>query len=210
MSTQDNTQERVAELRTTRAARCFGDGDPLYEAYHDDEWGVPPEVSEDERELLERLCLEAFQSGLSWITVLRKRESFRRAFAGFDPAVVAEFDDDDVARLLGDPGIVRNRAKVLAAIANARALLALHGNERRLADVLEPYREAPRLTRPLTLAEVPGSTPESAALAKELKALGFRFLGPTTVYATLQALGHVDDHLAGCPVAVAHDTRPPS
>lgn len=188
---------------TTTGRRCFGDGDQLYETYHDEEWGVPPVPSEDERELLERLSLEAFQSGLSWITVLRKRESFRRAFADFAPAVVAEFDEEDVARLLADPGIVRNRAKVLAAIGNARALLALHAQGRRLTDVLEAYREAPGTTRRATIAEVPASTPASAALAKELKGLGFRFLGPTTVYATMQALGLVDDHLAGCPVVAA-------
>ena len=188
---------------TTTGRRCFGDGDRLYETYHDEEWGVPPVPSEDERELLERLSLEAFQSGLSWITVLRKRESFRRAFADFAPAVVAEFDDEDVARLLADPGIVRNRAKVLAAIGNARALLALHAQGRRLTDVLEAYREAPGTPRRATIAEVPASTPGSAALAKELKGLGFRFLGPTTVYATMQALGLVDDHLVGCPVVTA-------
>lgn len=190
-------------MTTTPTGRCFGDGDPTYEAYHDEEWGVPPPSSPDERELLERLSLEAFQSGLAWITVLRKREAFRRAFADFAPEIVADYDDDDVARLLQDPGIVRNRAKVLAAIQNARALRALHAQGRRLGEMLEPYRQDPKRPRPATLADVPGSTPESAALAAELKAVGFRFLGPTTVYATLQALGHVDDHLVGCPVLAA-------
>lgn len=183
----------------TTHARCFGDGDPLYEVYHDTEWGVAVEDSPDERELFERLCLEAFQSGLAWITILRKREAFRNAFAGFDPAVVAAFDDDDVERLMADAGIVRNRAKVLAAIAGARALVALHDRGERLRDVLERHRpEVPGV--PQTFADVPASTPASAALAKELKALGFRFIGPTTAYAAMQAVGVVDDHLATCPV----------
>ncbi|MFT3859931.1 DNA-3-methyladenine glycosylase I [Micropruina sp.] len=182
--------------------RCFGTGDPLYEAYHDHEWGVPPGSSADERELFERLSLEAFQSGLSWITILRKREAFRAAFGGFDPAVVAGFDQDDVQRLLGDPGIVRNRLKIEATIGNARALLALHERGERLADVFDAHRPEPRVVRPVSFAEVPASTVQSAALAKQLKRLGFRFVGPTTAYAAMQALGYVDDHLAGCPVVL--------
>lgn len=178
--------------------RCFGTGDPLYEAYHDTEWGVPPSSSEDERELFERMSLEAFQSGLAWITILRKREAFRAAFAGFDPAAVAAFDDDDVARLLADAGIVRNRAKIESTIVNARALRAMHERGERLADVFETHRPAPRARRLTRLDELPASTAESVALAKELKRLGFRFVGPTTAYAAMQALGYVDDHVAGC------------
>lgn len=181
------------------AARCFGDGDPLYESYHDTEWGVPFEDSADERELYERLALEAFQSGLSWITILRKRDAFRAAFADFDPVAVATFDDADVERLMSDAGIVRNRAKIDATIADARALVAMHERGERLRDVLEAYRPADP-TVPAGPADVPGSTPASVALAKDLKKLGFRFIGPTTAYAAMQAVGIVDDHLVTCPV----------
>ena len=172
--------------------RCFGDGDPLYETYHDTEWGIPVR---DDGALYERLCLEAFQSGLAWITILRKREAFRVAFAGFDPEAVAAFDDDDVARLLGDAGIVRNRAKITAAIGNARAVVALRGS---LTDLVWSFAPPPRSEMFATWADVPSSTPESVALAKALKAAGFRFIGPTTAYATMQACGLVDDHLVGC------------
>jgi DNA-3-methyladenine glycosylase I len=183
--------------------RCFGDGDDLYERYHDEEWGVPVR---DEQAVFERLSLEAFQSGLSWITILRKRESFRRAFAGFDPEVVAAFGDDDVARLLADASIVRNRAKVEATVANARALLDLHAAGDRLADLLWAHAPPPR--EPVaTLQELPSSVPESAALARLLKRRGFRFVGPTTLYAAMQACGVVDDHLAGCPVRQARLAR---
>jgi DNA-3-methyladenine glycosylase I len=181
--------------------RCFGDGDPLYERYHDGEWGRPVH---GERELYERLTLEAFQSGLAWITILRRREGFRAAFDDFDPAVVAGYDDHDVERLMADTGIIRNRAKITAAVANARALLDLHGRGLSLDEVFwsaAPVAAEPR-PRPRTFAEVPASTPESAALAKELKRLGFRFVGPTTAYAAMQACGVVDDHLAGCPVVL--------
>jgi len=177
--------------------RCFGGGDPLYAAYHDDEWAVPVH---DEHALYERISLEAFQSGLAWITILRKRPAFRAAFAGFDPQVVAGYGDDDVARLLADAGIVRNRAKIDATIANARALLALHESGRTLDDVLWSHAPDPR-PRPRTWADVPARTPASTALAKELKSLGFRFVGPTTAYAAMQACGVVDDHLADCLVA---------
>ena len=183
--------------------RCFGTGDPLYEAYHDTEWGVAPAPSDDEHELFERVSLEAFQSGLSWITILRKRENFRAAFAGFDPALIAQFGGADVERLMADEGIVRNRAKIEATIANARALVALHGRGERLADVFEANRPAARTRRPAA-GEVPAATPESVALAKQLKKLGFRFVGPTTAYASMQALGYVDDHLAGCLAAPPH------
>ncbi|WP_308469784.1 DNA-3-methyladenine glycosylase I [Kineococcus rubinsiae] len=174
--------------------RCFGTGDPLYEAYHDTEWGRPVH---GDRELYERLSLEAFQSGLSWITVLRRRETFRTAFAGFDPEAVAGFDDEDVARLMADPGIIRNRLKVEAVIANARAVVALRASGG-LSELVWSHAPAPR-PAPLTPDDVPGSTPESAALAKALKAAGLRFVGPTTAYATMQACGLVDDHLAHCP-----------
>ena len=181
--------------------RCFGDGDPLYERYHDEEWGRPVH---GERELYERLTLEAFQSGLAWITILRKREGFRAAFAGFDPEVVAGYDEHDVERLLADTGIVRNRAKVAAAVANARALLDLHARGGSLDEVFWSHApDAAARPRPRTFAEVPATTPESVALAKELKRLGFRFVGPTTAYAAMQACGMVDDHLADCPVVLA-------
>ena len=174
--------------------RCFGDGDPLYESYHDTEWGVPVR---DDAALLERFCLEAFQSGLSWLTILRKRDAFRAAFADFDPVAVAAFDDD-VARLLGDARIVRNQAKIAAAIADARAVLGLWDAGTSLTDLVWSFAPPPRPSRPTTWAEVPSTTPESVALAKALKAAGFRFIGPTTAYASMQACGLVDDHLAGC------------
>lgn len=182
--------------------RCFGDGDPLYERYHDEEWGVPVH---GERELFERVTLEAFQSGLAWITILRRREGFRTAFDGFDPAVVAGYDEHDVERLMADTGIIRNRAKITATIANARALLELHGRGFSLDELF--WSAAPLVAgtrpRPRTYADVPASTAESAALAKELKRHGFRFVGPTTAYAAMQACGIVDDHLADCPVVLA-------
>ncbi|GLZ09874.1 DNA-3-methyladenine glycosylase I [Actinomadura sp. NBRC 104425] len=173
-------------------ARCpWGVSAPDYVAYHDEEWGRPVR---DDAGLYERLCLEAFQSGLSWLTILRKREGFRAAFAGFDPEKVAAFDASDVERLMGDPGIVRNRAKIEAAIANARAALDLPGG---LAATVWRYAD-PEAPAPESTADVPASTPASKALAKELKKHGFRFVGPTTVYALMQACGLVDDHLTGC------------
>jgi DNA-3-methyladenine glycosylase I len=174
-------------------ARCGWAGrPPEYVAYHDAEWGRP--VHDDVR-LFEKLCLEGFQAGLSWLTILRKREAFRRAFAGFDPPTVAGFGEAEVARLLADPGIVRSRAKVAAAIANARAMVAMTDTN---LDRLVWAHAPPARPAPISFAELPASTPESAALAAELKRRGFRFVGPTTVYATMQACGVVDDHLAGC------------
>ncbi|WP_026550586.1 DNA-3-methyladenine glycosylase I [Arthrobacter sp. Br18] len=164
-----------------------------YELYHDLEWGRPVA---GESALFERLSLEAFQSGLSWITILRKRESFRAAFAGFDPGTVAQFDDDDVARLMSDAGIVRNRAKIVATIANARALLALPDGVT-LAGILTAHRSED-CSAPETMEAVPAVTPESTALARDLRARGFRFVGPTTAYAMLQATGFVNDHVADC------------
>ena len=177
--------------------RCsWGAASEIYREYHDSEWGRPVR---DADALFEKVCLEAFQSGLSWLTILRKRPAFRAAFAGFVPAEVARFDDGDVERLMGDAGIVRNRAKVLACIGNARAVLEL---EQSLSDLLWSFAPLPR-PRPGTHDEVPAVTPESAAMARELKARGFRFVGPTTAYALMQATGMVDDHLAGCAVSPA-------
>jgi DNA-3-methyladenine glycosylase I len=176
-------------------ARCgWGGSTPDYAVYHDEEWGRP--VHGDDA-LYERVTLEAFQSGLSWLTILRKREAFRAAFAGFHIETVAAFGEADVARLLADAGIVRNRAKVEAAIANARAAADLPEG---LAVLLWSYAPPPRPRRPRSLAEVPSVTAESTALAKELKRRGFRFVGPTTAYALMQATGMIDDHLAGCHV----------
>ena len=175
--------------------RCFGDGNALYERYHDEEWGVPVR---DERGLFERFSLEAFQSGLAWITILRKREGFRRAFAGFDPEVVAAFGGDEVERLLTDAEIVRNRAKIEATIGNARATLALRDAQTPLEELVWSFAPPPRAARPSSWEEVPAQTAESKELAKALKAAGFRFVGPTTAYAAMQACGLVDDHLAGC------------
>ena len=174
--------------------RCdWADSTADYRRYHDEEWGRPVH---GEAALFERLSLEAFQSGLSWLTILRKREAFRAAFRQFDPVVVAGFDDDDVERLLQDAGIVRNRAKVLATIANARAMLALTDGET-LGTLLESHRP-PSRPAPESLAEVPAIVDESVALAKALRARGFRFVGPTTGYAMLQATGYVNDHLSHC------------
>jgi len=162
-----------------------------YLRYHDDEWGRPVR---DDTALFERLCLEAFQSGLSWLTILRKRDNFRAAFRGFDLAAVAAFGADDVSRLLSDAGIVRNRAKIEAAISNARAALELPSG---LAETVWSYR-AERAEPPLTLDDVPSWTSASKALSVRLRRQGFRFTGPVTTYATMQACGVVDDHLAGC------------
>jgi DNA-3-methyladenine glycosylase I len=175
--------------------RCWwAVGTPAYVRYHDEEWGRP--VRED-RGLYERLCLEAFQSGLSWLTILRKREAFRAAFAGFDPATVAAFGEADVARLIADAGIVRNRAKIEAAIANARAVESMLAAGESPAELIWSFAPAEHAA-PRTRADVPAVTPESTALARELKRRGFRFVGPTTAYALMQACGLVDDHLAGC------------
>ena len=172
--------------------RCWWSAStPEYVAYHDEEWGRPVH---DDRALFEKLCLEAFQSGLSWLTILRKREAFRAAFAGFEIERVAAFGPGDVERLMADAGIVRNRAKIDAAIANARAAAAL---DVPLAELLWSFAPAAR-PRPASPEEIPAATPESKAMAKELKRRGFRFVGPTTAYALMQACGLVDDHLEGC------------
>ncbi|MBG0740365.1 DNA-3-methyladenine glycosylase I [Paeniglutamicibacter antarcticus] len=164
-----------------------------YERYHDQEWGRPVT---GERDVFERLSLEAFQSGLSWITILRKREAFRSAFSNFEPAAVAAFDEADVQRLLSDAGIVRNGAKIRATISNARAVENLPDGET-LAGLVHSF--APKAASPTGPGPaVPSSTVESAALAVALKKRGFRFVGPTTAYAMMQAIGLVNDHLAGC------------
>ena len=177
--------------------RCWPTTDPLYIEYHDREWGRP---ETDERALYEKLVLEGFQSGLSWITILRKRPAFRAAFANFDPERVAAFDDDDVARLMEDAGIVRNRRKIEATIVNARATVALRDDDGLAALI---WRHRPEGgSAPGSMSELPAQTPASKALAKELKARGFAFVGPTTVYAIMQACGLVNDHMADCWVRV--------
>jgi DNA-3-methyladenine glycosylase I len=181
----------VSEVR-----RCWDSADPGYREYHDREWGRPVT---DERGLYERLCLEGFQSGLSWLTILRKRPAFRAAFADFDPEAVARFGSRDVERLLGDAGIVRHRGKIEAAIANAQATLALREAGTPLPELVWSHRPA-QAPAPRSPADWQASTAESAALSKELRAAGFRFVGPTTVYATMQACGVVNDHLADCVV----------
>jgi DNA-3-methyladenine glycosylase I len=174
--------------------RCpWGMSTPDYVVYHDTEWGVA--VRGDDR-LFERMTLEAFQSGLSWLTILRKRENFRTAFANFSIPAVAAFTDADRERLMADAGIVRNRLKVAAAMTNARAAVALGPGG--LDELLWSFAPSGKRTRPKLLADVPASTPESIALAKTLKKQGFVFVGPTTAYALMQATGMVDDHLADC------------
>jgi DNA-3-methyladenine glycosylase I len=178
--------------------RCFGDGDPLYEAYHDNEWG---RAIHGDSALLERLVLEGFQSGLSWLTILRKRESFRRAFAGFDPQTLASFGEDDVLRLLEDASIVRNRRKIEAAITNAQIVYRMQSAGETLDELFWSFAPLlrPEAQRPRSGADLV-TPPEATALAKALKARGFVFVGPTTVYAAMQACGLVDDHLVGCSV----------
>ena len=173
--------------------RCaWGDSSPDYADYHDTEWGVPLHGRDA---LFERVSLEAFQSGLSWITILRKRENFRAAFAGFVPDKVAAFDDTDVERLMADTGIVRNRAKIDATIRNANAVLDLAED---LDDLLWSFAPTGERTRPRTMADVPAITEDSKAMSKALKKRGFAFVGPTTCYALMQATGMVDDHIATC------------
>jgi DNA-3-methyladenine glycosylase I len=175
--------------------RCWQTTDELYLAYHDEEWGRPVL---DERGLLERFCLEGFQSGLSWLTILRKRENFRVAFADFDAERIARFGKRDVERLLRDAGIVRHRGKIEAAIANARGTLALRAQGTPLEELVWSHRPKRVRAAPKSMRDLPPTTPESAALSKDLKRAGFRFVGPTTVYAAMQACGVVNDHLAKC------------
>jgi DNA-3-methyladenine glycosylase I len=179
-------------------ARCGWVGDdPMYRRYHDDEWGVPVR---GEQPLFERIALETFQSGLSWITVLKRRDGFRSAFAGFDPQRVAEFDDADIERLMNDATIIRNRRKIVSTIANARALREWHRDEPDGLDrlVWSFARVVDQRARPVSAADIPTHTDSSRALADALKERGFQFVGPTTMYALLQATGVVDDHTVGC------------
>jgi DNA-3-methyladenine glycosylase I len=177
-------------------SRCWWPGrDPLYVAYHDEEWGVP---EYDGRALFEKLILDGFQAGLSWITILRKRDAFRAGFADFDPAAIADFTADDVERLMADSGIVRNRAKIVGAIASARAYLDLGGSQAFAELFWRRLDGRPIKGRAATRADIPTSTPLSKELSAELKALGFTFCGPTIVYAFMQATGLINDHLVGC------------
>jgi DNA-3-methyladenine glycosylase I len=183
------------EIGVDGIARCGWCGDdPLYRSYHDEEWGRP--LRGDDA-LFELLSLEGFQAGLSWLTILRKRESFRRAFGGFSVERVAGFDERDVERLLGDAGIVRHRGKIEATIGNAVAALELDDG---LSELVWSFAPPPRPARATSLGDLPAATSESTALSKELRRRGFRFVGPTTVYAFMQSAGLVDDHLAGCHV----------
>jgi DNA-3-methyladenine glycosylase I len=181
----------VGEAVDDRTRCGWATSAPEYVAYHDDEWGRP---LHGVVALFERMTLEGFQSGLSWLIILRKRPAFRAAFAGFDPEQVARFDDADMARLLADAGIVRNRSKIEAAVANARAVLEL---DTPLDELIWSFAPATHV-RPATLADVPATSDESKAMAKELKRRGFRFVGPTTCYALMQAAGLVDDHIRTC------------
>jgi DNA-3-methyladenine glycosylase I len=175
-------------------ARCAWAGsDPEYLRYHDEEWGRP---LHGDRPLYEKLTLEGFQAGLSWITILRKRPAFRTAFAGFEPDIVARFDESDVERLMGDAGIVRNRAKIEAAISNAKIVAAMAEGE--LDALLWSFAPPATEQRPASFADLPATTPESEAASKALRKLGFRFVGPTTLYALMQSSGMVDDHIGGC------------
>jgi DNA-3-methyladenine glycosylase I len=182
----------VGVVEPDRLRCAWGESAPEYVVYHDEEWGTP--LRGDDA-LFERLCLEAFQSGLSWITILRKRPAFRAAFAGFSIDAVAEFTEDDEARLMADAGIVRNRAKITASIRNARAAQT---QPEGLSELLWSFAPTGPRPRPATLADVPATSPESTAMARELKRRGFVFIGPTTAYALMQATGMVDDHVADC------------
>lgn len=182
---------------TEERVRCAWAGDdPEYRRYHDEEWGRP---LHGDRALFEKLSLEGFQAGLSWITILRKRPRFREAFAGFDPARVAEFGDDDIARLMADAGIIRNRARIAATIGNAALVREMADGE--FDALMWSFAPASPGARRRALAEIPAVTVESAAMSKELRARGFRFVGPTTMYALMQSTGMVDDHVTGCWLA---------
>ena len=190
-----NTDRAQAE-----PVRCpwGGIADPLYARYHDEEWGVP---QGDDVKLFEKMVLEGFQAGLSWLTILRKREHFREVFHGFDAERIARFTQRDVERLMGDVGIVRNRAKIEATISNARAYLALAEQQEGLAAMLWSIareNETPRATPAAAMSDIAAETPASRSMSKALKAAGFRFVGPTTMYAFMQSTGMVNDHLASC------------
>jgi DNA-3-methyladenine glycosylase I len=195
--------EGIASIRVSALVRgddgrrrCWwGTSTPDYATYHDEEWGRPVR---DDRGIYERMVLEGFQSGLSWLTILRKRENFRAAFQRFEIERVARFGERDVDRLLGDVGIVRHRGKIEAAIANAQAAARMHSEGESLAGLVWSHAPSRRRRAPTAPEDLPATTPESTALSKELKKRGFRFVGPTTAYATMQACGLVNDHLAGC------------
>lgn len=183
-------------IKTEELPRCPWTGiDALYQRYHDEEWGVP---HTDDLRLLEKLVLEGFQSGLSWLTILRKRDNFRRAFSGFDPERIARYGAKDVERLMGDSGIVRNRLKIEATIDNAKAYLALRERTTLARFLWDQIDGRAIANRHASMADVPAVTAESKAISKSLKAAGFRFVGPTTVYAFMQSVGMVNDHLVGC------------
>ncbi|MGQ3672894.1 DNA-3-methyladenine glycosylase I [Xanthobacter sp. TB0136] len=192
----------IAILHEDGLCRCPWCGtEPLYVAYHDTEWGVP---ERDSRALFEKLLLDGFQAGLSWITILRKRDNFRRAFDGFDPDIIARYDQERVEALMQDAGIVRNRAKIEAAVTSAQAYLNLREKGIAFADVMwDAVDGAPLVNRPLRISDVPAETDRSRALSRRLKGYGFKFVGPTIVYAAMQACGLVDDHLADCLCAQA-------
>ena len=198
--TPETTDNGLAAGHDGRPRCAWCTGDELYETYHDSEWGFPVT---DDRRLFEKICLEGFQSGLSWLTILRKRQNFRAAFDDFDHELVAEYGEADVQRLLGDAGIVRHRGKIEATINNARAMIDLVATEGSLAGFVEQFRPDPATRpHPITWEAVRAmpTTPESTALSKELKRRGWRFVGPTTAYAFMQAMGLVNDHVEGCVV----------
>ena len=198
MMVDDVTSDQPLEARHSADGvfRCeWAGSDPLMVAYHDDEWGVP---CHDDRDLFERLILEGFQAGLSWSTILRKRQAFIRAFDGFEPAIVAAYGPDDVARLLGDVGIVRNRLKVAAAISNAQEFLEVRKAFSSFDAYIWQFAPTGRRQRPRSLVDIPATTAESDAMSKDLKHRGFRFVGSTICYAFMQSAGLVDDHVASC------------
>ena len=173
--------------------------DPEHARYHDEEWGTPFRT---ERDMFEKVCLEGFQAGLSWITILRRRPTFRAAFENFDPHVVALFDEGRIESLMQDPGIIRNRAKIQATISNAQIVVDMLNRGESLVDLIWSFAPAPRSSRFLALSDLPAVTPESEALSAELRRRGFRFVGATTMYALMQSEGLVDDHLVGCHRAI--------
>ncbi len=194
----------LATLHPDGKHRCPWCGtDPVYMAYHDTEWGVP---ERDSRALFEKLLLDGFQAGLAWITILRKRDNFRRAFEGFDPEVIARYDEAKKDALMADAGIVRNRAKIEGAVLSARAYLDLRDKGADFSQLMwESVGGEPLVRRPAMLSDIPAETAQSTALSKRLKEAGFKFVGPTIVYAAMQACGLVDDHLADCHRAKPRD-----
>ena len=193
MTTTQPAATFTAPDKLKRCSWCASD--PIYVAYHDNEWGRPVH---DDNKLFEKICLEGFQAGLSWLTILRKRENFREAFANFDPEEVALFKSRDITRLMKNEGIVRNRLKIEAAITNAKATLKVQDELGTLSSLIWSFAPNKPKKAPRTLSDVPATSPESVALSKELLKRGFKFVGPTTMYAAMQSLGLVNDHLATC------------